>query len=252
MAVSLQRSDMPTPQQPKEEGLSIGLVLLVVLVASLIGGVAVFGYAMLRPAPPETLDAIVSATAPRGTSDPLAELELEDRSWTDSDLQLCKGEATAAKEAATARKRAAANAGRVDLGPDPAMIERATYLLCGATRKPLHLCESYWKRWFVDAMMAYAGEFRQVSSEAYWTRFNLAERGREAENPELWQVVTDDLAQTMRDLAALHEEITAALRARIVDGIVEPEDFGKVLGFGIPSGVKQMIGDTKPVRQLCA
>jgi hypothetical protein len=251
MAVSLQRSDMPTPQQPKAEGLSIGLVLLVVLVASLIGGIAVVGYAMLRP-PPETLEAVVSATAPRGTSDALAELELDDGTWTDADLQLCKAEASAAKQAAASRKAAAANAGRVDLGPDPTMVERATYLLCGATRKPLHLCESYWKRWFVEATTAYASEFRQVSSEAYWTRFNLAERGREAENPELWQIVTDDLAQTMRDLAKLHEDITAALRARIADGIVAPEDFGKILGFGIPSNVRQMIGDAKPVRQLCA
>jgi hypothetical protein len=232
------------------DGPPAGRFLIAALVASAIGAVVVVGcLALLSPEPSE---AVVSATAPRGLSGPLP--EIDDGTWTDADLQLCKTEATGAREAAAERKLAAIRADRAgDGGPDAAMVERATYLLCSASRKPRHLCDSYWKTWFIEAIKVYAVEFRQLSSQAYWTRFNLAERARRegAANQAEWQIITEGIDQTMREVAKMHEEIAAALRVLIADGIIEPEDFGRFFGIGIPADVARMIADARLVRDLC-
>jgi hypothetical protein len=250
MAITSDRSKWFTPQQPPRKRMPAGGFFLWALVTGAVGAAVVVGY--LTMSSPESSEAVISATGPRDPSESSA--EIDDGIWTDADIDRCKAEATAAREAAAERKLAAVSADRVGLGgPDAAMVERATYLLCSASRKPLHLCEGYWKKWFIETITAYATEFRQVSAQTYWTRFNLAERARHegAANQEEWRIITDDLDQTTREVVKIHADILATFHALIADGIIEPEDFGKFFGLGIPPDVGRMIGDVRPLRELC-
>jgi hypothetical protein len=49
----------------------------------------------------------------------------------------------------------------------------------------------------------------------------------------------------------MHDDITAAFRTLIAEGIIDPQDFGTFFGLGIPSDIGAMIGDAKPQRHLC-
>lgn len=213
-------------------------------------GVVVAGYFWM--AQTEVSQTVLSAT---GRSDPVAApLPVDDGSWTDADIRDCGTQATAAAETAQKRKLAAVSADRVGLGgPDAAMVERSTYLLCGASRKPLHLCDSYWRDWFMQAIKAHATDFHQVSETAYWTKVHLAEKANRdaAAKQQSWQTLSDDLDQTTREVAKMHDDITAAFRALITDGIIDPDDFGVFLGLGIPPDIGAMIGDARAVRHLC-
>jgi hypothetical protein len=169
-------------------------------------------------------------------------------------LAYCKAEATAAADAAAERRLFAVSADRVGLGgPSTSMIEQSAHLLCNATRKPTHLCQSYWRNQFIQSIKDYVTGFREVSSQAYWTSHNVAERARRAigKNQDQLQTATSDLRQTTRDLAEMDEKITAAFRALIADGIIDPDDFGVFFGLGIPPDIGKLIGDARPVRHLC-
>jgi hypothetical protein len=219
-------------------------------VSCVIGAAAVFGYLALSA--PEPSQAVAAATAPRGPAE--KPTEIDDGSWTEADLKHCKAEATAAADAAAERRLFAVSADRTGLGgPSTAMIERSAGLLCSATRKPSHLCQSYWRSQFIKAIKAYATDFRDVASQAYWTSYNVAARARRAaaEDQAVLETATNDLRQTTRELGRMHEQIIAAFRALISDGIIDPDDFGVFFGLGIPPDIGAMIGDTRPVRSLC-
>jgi hypothetical protein len=252
MASPSDRFRRPTPQVTRGGGLSgAGLLIAALLTAAFGVGVVGGGYLLFaRPSvSPDVSEAIASAT---GRTDP-SELQpiVDDGAWTDADLASCKAEATAAADIAAKRRLAAVSADRVGLGgPDAEMVERATYLLCGATRKPKHLCDPYWKGWLIEGIRAYAIEFRQVSFSAYWTKVEVADQARRDDQGK-WQAISEGLDQTTLEVAAMHGEIVAAFRERIADGIVAPDDFGKFLGLGIPPEIVEMIGDARPVRALC-
>ena len=243
------------PQQVRGGGLSTGAFLLATLLTVAFGvGVVVAGYFwMAEPGlPPDVSDAVSSAT---GRADPVEPPPtIDDGSWTDSDIRSCKDKATAAAEIAKKRKLAAVSADRVGLGgPDPGMVERSTYLLCGTTTKPTHLCQDYWRKWFITAIREHAAEFRQVSQQAYWTKHNVAELARRdgGETESQWQTISDDLDQTTREVAKVHEDIVASFRSLVADGIILPEHFAKFLGLGIPTDIGKMIGGVTPVRNRC-
>jgi hypothetical protein len=228
--------------------------LVAMLLACAFGvGAVVGGYFLLSgPFPtPDVADAVTSATTMAETPLPVA--PDDDGSWTDADIRGCKEEATRAAEVAKRRRLAAVSEDRVGLGgPDPGIVERATYLLCGATHKPLHLCQNYWRSWFIKAIKAYAKEFRDVATSSYWTKVHVAERARrDAEGQGEWQTITDDLDQTTREVAMMHEDIVAAFRSLIVDGIISPAEFSAFFGFGIPTEIRKMIGDAQPLRERC-
>jgi len=219
-------------------------------VCGVVGAGAVVGYVtMSTPAP---APAIAAATGPRGPAEPPP--EVDDGTWTEADMKHCRSVAERAGDAAAARMLTAVGANRVGLGgPSETMIEQAAHLLCEATRKRLHLCQGYWRKQLIAAVKDYAAEFRKVSSEIYWTNYNVAERAKRnsANDQADWQSVTDDLRQTTGEMARMHEEILGAFRVLIADGIVDPDDFGVFLGLGIPSDIEKMIGDARRVRRLC-
>ena len=245
------RTSRQAPQQKRAEGLSSGGFLLAALLTCAFGvGVVVAGYFWMSS--PEFSQAVVSATGRGGPA--AAPTPLDDGTWTDNDMRDCRMQAAAAADTANKRKLAAVSADRVGLGgPDAAMVERSTYLLCSASRKPLHLCDSYWRDWFIQAIKGQATDFRQVSASAYWTKVNVAERARSGATAkqQQWQTVSDDLDQTTREIGKMHDDITAAFRSLIADGIVDPADFAVFLGMGIPSDIAAMIGDARPLRRLC-
>jgi hypothetical protein len=220
------------------------------LVCGVVGAGAVVG--VIAMSTPEPSPLLAAATGPRGS--PELRREIDDGSWGEADLKHCKSEAKAAADAAAERRRRAVSADRAGLGgPSSAMIEQSAQLLCSASRKPLHLCKPYWRKQFIAAIKAYAEDFREVSVQTYWTDFNLSERARRrsANDQADWQTITDDLRQTTRDLARMREEIIAAFRALIADGIIDPGDFGVFFGMGIPPDVAAMIGDARRARRLC-
>jgi hypothetical protein len=133
------------------------------------------------------------------------------------------------------------------------MVKRATHLLCTAETKPLHLCQRYWRDDFVEAIEAYAGDYRKASTSAYWTKVNIAERARKASARQqaAFQTLSDDLDQTTREVMQMHEEIVAAFRKLIADGIIRPDAFGVFLGVGIPPDIENMIGGARPTKQAC-
>lgn len=248
----VERFRQQPPQRGRGEGLSSGVFLLAALLAGAFGiGVVIAGYLwMAAPAP--VSDAVLSATA---RSEPAAAPPALDRGeWTDADMRACRKLAADAAETAKKRKLAAVSADRVGLGgPDAEIVERATYLLCGATTKPLHLCERYWRDWLLKAVKAHAVDFRKVSETAYWTKVHVAEKARKeaVEKQKGWQTISDDLDQTTREVSKMHDDIVAALRSLIRDGIIEPADFGKFLGFGIPYEIRAMIGNASQQRDVC-
>jgi hypothetical protein len=228
--------------------------LVATLLACAFGvGAVIGGYFLLsRPAAPDLADAVTSATTAVEPPKPVA--PIDDGSWTDADIRACKDEATKAAEVAKRRRLEAVSEDRVGLGgPDPGIVERATYLLCGATHKPLHLCKDYWRNWFINAIKSYAKEFREVAMSSYWTKVHVAERARRGgeESQVEWQTITDDLDQTTREVATMHDDIVAAFRSLIADGIISPDDFSAFFGFGIPTEIRKMIGDARPLRERC-
>ncbi len=216
--------------------------------------IGVAGYFLFKPStPPEVSEAVLSATAPRAPELALRP-EIDDGDWTDADLKRCGDEAAAAREAASKRKLAAVSADRVGLGaPDPKMVERSAFLLCSVSNKPRHLCERYWHGKLIEAVRAYAIDLRTVTASAYWTKVSLAERARadSRANADELRIMTDDIDQTTRDVAKMQEEITAALRALVADGILEKADFGKFFGIGVPPDISELLGDGPAVRNVC-
>jgi hypothetical protein len=247
----------PTPQQPRGTELSLGGFLLLALAAVVVGAAVVVTYILTsskepsQEPSPEVAEAIAAATAPRETG---PTLELDDGTWTDADIRRCSEEAAAAAEAAAKRWFDAVSAHREGLGsPSADMVKNTAYLLCSASHKPTHLCQRYWRERFVEAIKQHAKAFREVSSQAYWTMHSVAERARndgtldEAE----WQAITDDLRQTTHEVAEMHEEIVTAFRGLIADGIIDPDDFGKFFGLGIPPEIAKMIGGARAQRNRC-
>ena len=255
MVTPSNRDRRPTPQISRGGGLSGSGFLVAALLAGAFGvGVVVAGFFwMARPVvAPDVSEAVTSATS---RSEPLKTVApVDDGTWTDSDIRSCRDEAAAAAEVAKRRRLAAVSDDKIGLGgPDPAMIERTTYLLCGATHKPLHLCHNYWHGWFIQALKTYAKEFRDISTSSYWTKVHVAERAQResVESAGEWQTITDDLDQTTREVATMHSDIVAAFRSLIADGIVSPDEFGAFFGFGIPTEIGKMIGDARPLRDRC-
>ncbi len=225
--------------------------ILTTLVCCAFGAAAVFGYVALS-APTEPSEAIIAATGPRA----LERLENmpDDGTWTEEDIAHCRSEAAAAGEAAAGRRLLAVSNDRVGLGgPSDSVIERSTHLLCTATRKPTHLCKRYWGNQLIEAIKAYAKDFRDVASRAYWNQHEIAEQARRAGGTRQaeWESAAGDLRQTTQELARLDEEIVAALRGLVADGIVDPDAFGVFFGLGIPPDIARMIGGARPLRDRC-
>jgi hypothetical protein len=241
----------PKPQIARGGGLSgAGLLIGGLLVVAFAVGVIVAGY-FLMASPAKMSETVLSATgkiAPAAAPTPV-----DDGSWTDSDIKGCNDRATKAAEVARRRRLAAVSADRVGLGgPDAEMVQRATYLLCGATHKRLHLCQAYWRDWFVGAIKEHATDFKKVSTSSYWAKVSLQQKAlSDAGNRQNWQNLSDDLDQTTREIGAMHDEITESFRGLIRDGIIDPADFGVVLGFGIPPEIAAMVGGTGAARHLC-
>jgi hypothetical protein len=215
-------------------------------------GIGIVGYFWSAPAPDLSQAVVAATTGPRAEPAPLP--VADDGSWGDADLSHCSDEASAAADEAAKRKLAAVSADRVGLGaPDAEMVRRAAFLLCSASHKPLHLCKAYWRGSIEDAIRVYAADFHKVKSSAYWTKVNLAERARQeaGADAQSLQNFADDLDQTTRDMMKMHDEITAALRSLVTDGIIPRDDFGNFFGLGVPPEIAAMLGDAKPVRQLC-
>jgi hypothetical protein len=212
-------------------------------------GVVVAGYFWLRP-PPEVSEAILSATG--RVTNSAAPKPVDNGSWTDEDIKVCSDEANAAAENAKRRKLAAVSADRVGLGgPDADTVQRTTYLLCSSTQKRLHLCQNYWRDWYMQAIKEHAADFEKIATSAYWTKVNIAEQARRQASGQSWQTISDDLDQTTREIGKMHDDITAAFRSLIKDGIIDPTDFGVFLGLGIPPNIAAMVGNATPMRHLC-
>jgi hypothetical protein len=212
-------------------------------------GVVVAGYFWLR-APPQVSQAVLSATG--HINQPAAPKPVDNGSWTDEDIKNCSDQANAAAENAKRRKLAAVSADRVGLGgPDADTMQRATYLLCGSTHKRLHLCQSYWHDWYMQAIKEHAADFEKIATSAYWTKVSIAEKAQREANGRRWLSVSDDLDQTTREIGKMHDDITAAFRSLITDGIIDPAEFGVFFGMGIAPNIGAMIGDAHPARHLC-
>jgi hypothetical protein len=238
------------PQQRRSEGLSGGVFMIAALLTCAFGvGVVVAGYFWLHT-PPRLSQTVLSATG--HASQPAAPKPVDNGSWTDEDIKACSDQANAAAENAKRRKLAAVSSDRVGLGgPDADTVQRATYLVCGSTHKPLHLCQSYWHDWYMQAIKEHAADFEKISTSAYWTKVNIAEKAQRQANGQSWQSLSDDLDQTTREIGKMHDDITTAFRSLISDGIVDPADFGVFFGLGIAPDIAAMIGDAKAKRHLC-
>jgi hypothetical protein len=230
---------------------------LTALVSIAVGATAVFGYLALsdRDTRPTT-EAVIAATAPRGPIEEPSEPKIaDDGTWEDADIRYCADEAKGAADAAAERRLFAVSADRTGLGgPSTEIVERAAHLLCTATRKPRHLCQGYWHNKFTSAFKAYLVAFRDISRQAYWTGYNVAERARRTlkeDQQEILETATSDLRQTTREFAEMEEKITAAFRSLIRDGIIDPDEFGKFFGLGIPPEIAARIGDAQPIRDRC-
>ncbi len=238
---------------PRESTFSGGFLLLAAATLALGVGFGVASYFWQSSPSPQVLDAVASATAPRQT--PIAgthPTELDDGTWTDADLRRCGAEATAAGDAASQRKLAAVSSDRVGLGaPDPKMVERSAFLLCSAQSKPRHLCQRYWHGKLVEAIRVYASDFHNVTFSAYWTKVTLAERARSESNNRDLRTMADDIDQTTRDVMTMNEEIVAALRVLVSDGILKKEEFGEFFGLGVPPDIANMLGGGPAIRQVC-
>jgi len=241
----------PKPQIARGGGVSGAGLLIGGLLAVAFGvGVIVAGYFWMA-CPAKISETVLSATGKIAPA--AARAPVDNGSWTDSDIKGCNEEATRAAEVAKQRKLAAVSADRVGLGgPNAEMVQRATYLLCGSTHKRLHLCQAYWRDWFIAAIKEHAKDFKQVSTSSYWAKVSLQERVlSDAGNRKNWQTLSNDLDQTTREVGKMHDEITDSFRGLIRDGIIDPADFGVVLGFGIPPDIAAMVGGTSAARHLC-
>lgn len=241
----------PVVRKVGKNTLSAGSFTVTTLVAGAVGAAVVATYVVTSPTPsPERAQAIAAATAPRAPATPL--VETDNGEWTDADLRYCREQATSAAEAASEQLHNAVSEGHVGLGgPSADVMERSAHLLCSATHKPLHLCRGYWHKQFLEAIKAYAAEFRGVSQEAYWASYNIGEHARQTTGQNDWETVTDDLRQTTRELARMRSELIAAFRDLIADGVIKPSEFGVFLGLGIPPDIAAMIGDARPLRDAC-
>ena len=65
------------------------------------------------------------------------------------------------------------------------------------------------------------------------------------------RTISDDLDQTTREIGKMHDEIVAAFRSLIADGIIDPAEFSIIFGLGIPTEIGAMIGNAQPLRQRC-
>jgi hypothetical protein len=257
MATSNQFRDLTPRQTATRGGLSAGVFAIVAAASLLAGaGLGAVGY-LVRPSAeprPDISDAVTEATAPR--SMPLGtapDADVDDGTWTDADLRTCGEAARAAADVAAQRKLSAVSANRVGLGaPDPEMVRESAYLLCSATTKPRHLCQRYWNNALVEGVKKHARDFRSVVSSAYWSKVALADQARrDAKLRGTVMTVYEDLDQTTRDVARLHEEIGEALRGLVRDGIVSRDSFGTIFGFGIPTEIKNLLQDTRQERDAC-
>jgi len=261
------REYAPHPPAQRESPFAGGFLLATLGTLVLGAAIGIGGYFLFSgKKEPDISEAVRSATAPRETPQPTTAPDAtpqptpaplpvaDDGSWTEADLKRCGEEAAAAREAASKRKLAAVSADRVGLGaPDPKMVERAAFLLCSARTKPRHLCQSYWHGKLLAAIRVYATEFSTVATSAYWTKVTLAERVRAGAgaNQEELRVMAEDIDQTTRDVAKMHEEIVAALRALVANGILAKDEFGKFFGLGVPPDIAKMLGDGPALRQVC-
>ncbi len=220
------------------------------LVVGVVGAAAVVGVLAMPSSPPEHDDTIAAATARR--DQPEEPRIVDDGTWTDDDIAYCRQQARTAASAAEERKHLAVSAGRVGLGsPGSDMVERSAHLLCSASRKPSHLCETYWRKQFIEAVKAYAVSFRDVSQQSYWSDYEVGRRAKEATGDTDWQSIADDIRQTTHEMAEMHAAIVAAFRSLIADGIIDPDDFGIFFGLGIPPEVAALIGDARRVKRVC-
>ena len=219
-------------------GLSGAAFVLAALLALAFGvGVVVAGYFWLAGGKPDVSQAVVSAAT--GRSGPAAApAPVDDGSWTDADIKGCNEQATAAAEKAGERKLAAVSADRVGLGgPDADVVQRATYLLCGATRKPAAPLPELLARLVHRRHQGARRSISRRSPRLLIGRRSTSRSGRgrlQGTGQQQWQTLSDDLDQTTREVGKMHDEITAAFRSLIDDGIIDPGEFGVVLGFGIP------------------
>jgi hypothetical protein len=255
MATSNRLRDYAPRAAPRESQFSGGFLMVAAATVLLGIGIGIAGF-FWRSSPSQTsvADVVASATARRDTAAPAPLPEADDGNWTDADLRRCGEEAAAAADAASKRKLAAVSADRVGLGaPDPKMVERSAFLLCSTSSKPRHFCQNYWHDRLLGAIKVYVADFRTVSTSAYWTKVSLAERVRadsRANSDEL-RVMADDIDQTTREVMKMNEEIVAALRALVADGIVEKADFGKFLGLAVPPDIAKLLGDGPALRHVC-
>lgn len=205
---------------------------------------------MALPRSPDDAKAVADATARRGPAE--APRVIDDGTWTDADIRHCREEAQAAAAAAAQRRHKAVSADRVGLGgPSTNVIEHAAHLLCSATRKPTHLCGGYWNKQFVAAIKDYAIAFHEVSSQTYWSEYEMTRRAAAIADEADWQAYTDDLRQTTHEMAQMHEAIVTTFRGLIADGIIDTGDFSVFFGLGIPPDIAAMIGDTRRLRRIC-
>ena len=244
----------PTPQQSRGTTLSTGSFALTALVCGALGAGVVTGvFLMSDPEPAQTDAAFEAIAAVTGRLEPRDDsVVVDDGTWTDADLEYCAAEAAAASKAAAERRLIAVSTGREGLGgPSSDMIRQAAYLLCNMTRKPTHLCRGYWHKTIIEDIQDYAPAFREVTKQAYWMNYDLLERRQGSVEDSFRQIVTNDIRQTTRELARLHDEITEAFRTLIADGIIKPDAFGVFFGLGIPPDIAAMIGDAERVRNVC-
>lgn len=247
----------PTPQLSRGNEPSLGRFVLLAAVAGIVGAAVVVTYILTSSQPSsqgasqDVAEAIAAATAPRETG-PV--LKIDDGSWTEADIRGCSEEAAAAADAADKRWAAAVSAGRAGAGsPSSEMVKDTAYLLCTASHKPRHLCKRYWRSGFMKAIKEHAAAFRDVKSQTYWTMHAVTERARHDGTLEQseWEAITTGLRQTTQEVADMHEEIVAAFRRLIADGIIDPKDFGVFFGLGIPPDIAEMVGGTRAERSLC-
>jgi hypothetical protein len=244
-----------SPVEARRDGLARPVLALLLTVAAAAGaGIAGYLWLVAGPGFSPMVEAVTGRRdAAQSVSLPVSEAERAE--WTDADIRRCAAEARAAEETASRRRLAAVSADRVGLGgPDAAMVKRATHLLCTAETKPLHLCQRYWRDDFVEALKAYVADYRKASTSAYWTKVNIAQRAKEASARQqaAYQALSEDLDQTTREVMQMHDEIVAAFRKLIADGIIRPDAFGVLLGVGIPPDIENMIGDARPTREACS
>ena len=165
--------------------------------------------------------------------------------------EAARTEATAAADAAKRRKLAAVSADRVGLGgPDTEMVERTTYLLCGATPQaaaslPVLLAKVVHGQ--PSRRMRHDFRNRSLSRLLDQGQRRGNARARPTGNQAQWQTISDDLDQTTREVANMHEEIIAAFRSLVADGIILPDAFRRFPRAWDSVGDRQaMIGGVTP------